>query len=251
MLFRLFVIAMMSLLCAGRLSAAEKSAKDLTSEQFRSIVRNPPGRDSWAKMEGYAMHKRDGARSVKAPIRMGTLFTPERTIAQITFNKNEVYNIGQTYGKNPQSTMESKGFLPGEAQIGIYGINPEDLTMNFLYWKLKVENPPESVRGQDCRVFTLIAPNGKDAVMVYISTDYFFPLKAAWYKVAEDGKSLTKKPFRILEVSGFRKEKDFWLVGKLNLSGGDNNWNTVIRFEETAAGLSKDGIPGDVFKVSE
>ena len=100
MLLRLSVIAMMSLLSAG-LSAAQATAKDLTAEQFMSIVRNPPGRDSWAKMEGYAMHKREGARPVKAQIRMGTLFTPERTIAQITFNKNEVYNIGQTYGENP------------------------------------------------------------------------------------------------------------------------------------------------------
>ncbi|MGN0872007.1 MAG: hypothetical protein ACI4UV_12540 [Victivallales bacterium] len=249
MLLRLSVIAMMSLLSAG-LSAAQATAKDLTAEQFMSIVRNPPGRDSWAKMEGYAMHKREGARSVKAPIRMGTLFTPERTIAQITFNKNEVYNIGQTYGENPQSTMESGGFAPGKAQIGIYGINPEDLTMNFIYWKLKVENPAGSVRGQACRVFTLIAPNGKDAVMVYISTDYFFPLRAAWYKVAPDGRSLEKKPFRILEVSGFRKEKDFWLVSRLNLTGGDGNWNTVIRFDETSAGLSKNGIPEDVFNVS-
>ena len=137
MLLRLSVIAMMSLLSAG-LSAAQATAKDLTAEQFMSIVRNPPGRDSWAKMEGYAMHKREGARPVKAQIRMGTLFTPERTIAQITFNKNEVYNIGQTYGENPQSTMESGGFAPGKAQIGIYGINPEDLTINFIYWKLKV-----------------------------------------------------------------------------------------------------------------
>ena len=118
MLLRLSVIAMMSLLSAG-LSAAQATAKDLTAEQFMSIVRNPPGRDSWAKMEGYAMHKREGARPVKAQIRMGTLFTPERTIAQITFNKNEVYNIGQTYGENPQSTMESGGFAPGKAQIGI------------------------------------------------------------------------------------------------------------------------------------
>ena len=250
MLFRSTLVVLAAILSVTLVSA-EPSAKNLTAPQFLSIVRNPPGRDSWAKMEGYAMHKREGARAVRAPIRMGTLFTPERTIAQITFNKNEIYNIGQTYGKNPQSTMESRGFTPGKAQIGIYGINPEDLTMNFIYWNLKVENSAESVRGQDCRVFTLIAPNGKDAVMVFISTEYFFPLRASWYKVAADGKSLEKKPFRTLEVSGFRKEKDFWLVSRLNLSGDDGKWNTVIRFDETSAGLSKDGIPDDVFHVSE
>lgn len=249
MLFRSSLVVLAALLSAV-LVAAEPAAKELSADQFLSIVRNPPGRDSWAKMEGYAMHKREGARTVRAPIRMGTLFMPERTIAQIIFNKNEIYNIGQTYGKNPQSTMESRGFAPGKAQIGVYGINPEDLTMNFIYWKLKVENPADSVRGQNCRVFTLIAPNGSDAVMVFISTEYFFPLRASWYKVAQDGKSLEKKPFRTLEVSGFRKEKDFWLVSRLNLSGGDGAWNTVIRFDETSAGLSGNGIPDDVFQVS-
>ncbi|MEI3005376.1 MAG: hypothetical protein V8T87_12255 [Victivallales bacterium] len=44
MVLRLSVIAMMSLLSAG-LSAAQATAKDLTAEQFMSIVRNPPGRD--------------------------------------------------------------------------------------------------------------------------------------------------------------------------------------------------------------
>ncbi len=249
MLFRSSFVVLAALFSAV-LAGAEPAAKELSADQFLSIVRNPPGRDSWARMEGSAMHKREGARTVRAPIRMGTLFTPERTIAQIIFNKNEIYNIGQTYGKNPQSTMESRGFAPGKAQIGVYGINPEDLTMNFIYWKLKVENPADSVRGQNCRVFTLIAPNGKDAVMVFISTEYFFPLRASWYKVAADGRSLEKKPFRTLEVSGFRKEKDFWLVSRLNLSGGDGAWNTVIRFDETSAGLSRDGIPDDVFQVS-
>jgi len=248
MQFRFLTFALL-LLCTG-VSAAGDAARTMSADQFMSIVRNPPGRESWAKMEGYAMHRRDGARTVKAPIRMGMLFTPERTIAQITFQGNEVYNIGQTYGKDPRSTMESRGFEPGKARIGIYGINPEDLTMNFLYWKLKAEDPPDSVRGQNCRVFTLIAPNGTDAVKVHISTEYFFPLRASWHKIASDGGSLAGKPFRVLEISGFRKEKDFWLVSKLNLSG-DGTWNTVIRFEKSSAGLSKNGVPEDVFTVSE
>lgn len=244
MIVRISAVVLMSVLCTA-LFSAEKTTKDLTAGQFLSLVRNPPGRDSWAKMEGIAVHRRDGARTIKSPIRMGTLFTPERTTAQITFGKNEIYNIGQTYGTNPQSTMES--FVEGKPEIDIYGINPEDLTMNFLYWKLKVENPPSSFRGQDCRVFTLIAPNEKDAVMVYISTEYLFPVKAEWFKVAAAGDRLEGKPFRTLEVSAFKKEKDFWLVSKLNLSG--ENWNTVIRFEDTAAGLSQKGIPADVFRA--
>ena len=62
---------------------------------------------------------------------MGIFFTPVRTVAQIRFNGNEVYNIGQSYGKDASTSVE-KQIPPGVApQIGVYGITPEDLAMSF------------------------------------------------------------------------------------------------------------------------
>lgn len=223
---------------------AEEAERELTSVEFISVVRNPPGRECWAKMDGKATHKRDGSKTVSAPVHLGILFTPKRTVAQVKF-KNEIYNIGQSYGNPPTSTTESI-LEDDKPQIGVFGIRPEDLTMGFIYWPVKVENEKESALGQSCRVFTMVSPAKDETAKVYISEEYFFPLKVEWSKLSEDGKS-AEAPFRTLEITSFKKEKDFWLVNSLGIFGP--GWRTKIEFESRSAGFSKDGVPDDVFSV--
>ncbi|MBO4649238.1 MAG: hypothetical protein J5806_13885 [Lentisphaeria bacterium] len=214
-------------------------SKTMTPEQFLSRVRNPPGRDSWALMKGSAQHRRDNARPVKAELEMGIFFTPVRTLAQIRFNGTEIYTIGQSYGKDGSTHVEKRIPSGVQPQIEIYGITPEDLAMSFLYWDFRQEHPQESIRGQDCRVFTLVSKNGAESVKVAISCEYFFPLRAEWFRNQE------KEPVRKLEAAAFKKNNDYWFVSKLILSG--KNWATTIRFPEADAGPFKDKLPSGLF----
>ena len=235
------LLAMLSVSFMLPLSAEYKplDSKTMTPEQFLSRVRNPPGRDSWALMKGSAQHRRDNARPVKAVLEMGIFFTPVRTLAQIRFNGKEIYNIGQSYGKDGSTHVEKRIPSGVQPQIGVYGITPEDLAMSFLYWDFRQEHPQESIRGQDCRVFTLVSKNGAESVKVAISCEYFFPLRAEWFRNQE------KEPVRKLEAAAFKKNNDYWFVSKLILSG--KNWSTTIRFPETEAGPFKDKLPSGVF----
>lgn len=228
--------------CFLVLSAADNDSlppEKWKPQDFLARVRNPPGRDSWASMKGSAQHRRDNARTVKAAIEMGIFFTPVRTLAQIRFNGNEIYTIGQSYGKDSATSVETRipdGIKP---QIGVYGITPEDLAMSFLYWEFLEEHAPETVRGQPCRVFTLVSKDKSERVKVKISCEYFFPLQGEWFRKNE------KEPFRKLEAAAFKKDNDYWFVSKLILSGKD--WVTTIRFPEVAAGQFRGKLPAGLF----
>ena len=206
---------------------------------FLARVRNPPGRDSWASMKGSALHRRDDTRPVKAEIQMGIFFTPVRTLAQIRFNGNEIYTIGQSYGKDGSTSVDKRIPEGTTPQLPVYGITPEDLAMSFLYWDYLEEHPRETIRGQECRVFTLVSKDKSERVKVTISCEYFFPLRAEWFS----GKAA--EPVRKLEAAAFTKENDYWFVSKLNLSG--KNWTTTIRFPEVDAGQFKGKLPQGLF----
>lgn len=238
----LTVLFLTVLIAAFGLAAADSPQlppEKWSPQDFLARVRNPPGRDSWASMKGSAQHRRDNARTVKAPIQMGIFFTPVRTLAQIRFNSNEIYTIGQSYGKDGSTSVEKRIPDNVKPQIGIYGITPEDLAMSFLYWDFVKEHPQDSVRGQPCRVFSLVSKDGKQQVKVTISCEYFFPLRAEWFRSGEDS------PFRKLEAAAFKKDNDYWFVSKLILSGRD--WITTIRFPEVAAGQFKGKLPAGLF----
>ena len=74
---------------------------------------------------------------------------------------------------------------------------------------------------------------------VAISCEYFFPLRAEWFRKQET------EPVRKLEAAAFKKSNDYWFVSKLILSG--KNWATTIRFPETDAGPFKDKLPQGLF----
>ena len=110
----------------GAFAAEGQPDKALSAEQFVNVVRTPPGRESWGILEGKASHRRRGASTVEAPIRFSVLFTRSRTIAQIVFNGNEIYDVAQSYTAPFASSIDMRE--PGGRQsLNDFGLRPEDL----------------------------------------------------------------------------------------------------------------------------
>lgn len=221
--------------------SGDMAGKNLSAEEFLQAVRRPSGRECWAKMEGTATNKRTGMEEpVEAKIHLGILFTPERTVAKLTVNGTESYDVGQSYAP-PYATSVDMKLDPesGKPILGDLGLRPQDLTMTFIYWDCKEELGRDSVKGQPCRVFMLESPDKSETARVHISAEYLFPLKVEWFKTG--GKS----PDRTLETVSFKRERDFWLLSSLKLYGP--GWMTKVEFEDASAGFSKDGVPADLF----
>jgi len=219
----------------------------LDTADFLKIARRPPSEESWAKMQGEISHKRGTADTVKYPIYLGIRFTSERTIAQVVANKNEFYNIGQTYSDKPDSTSIIVNRIEKDKSVlADCGIRPEDLTLSFLYWPFHKELKSENIKTLSCRVFQLLSPDKKESATVYISTQYFFPLKVEWCKYSTENEP--PKPDRTLEIKNFKKSpnESFWVVDTLEIYGP--GFRTKIDFPESSADYSKNGVPPELFQ---
>ena len=159
----------------------EQDPAKISAEAFLRMARRAPAGESWAKMEGTATHRRSGSSAVKDTIRVGIRFTPKRVIAQLVFAGNEFYELGQTFDTPPVFTQETDVPDKDRTRLSLYGIMPSDLTLGFLYRDLVREEKPESVKMIDCRVFVLKGGEN-DYVRVWLSKEYFFPLKAHWFR---------------------------------------------------------------------
>ena len=226
--------------------AAEKknvSGAELAPEEFLAVSRRMPGRRSWALLEGEVVHRREGARTIKAPLRLGLLFTQEQTIAQLDFNNGEIYNIGQVLGSTPKTVLNTKLGEGKKALLPLYGLEPQDLTMSFLYWDFLREEKGESVRKQSCRKFILKekGENGR-FLRVLISSEYFFPVSAEFFS-SDPEKKLS--PYKTLEITSFVRKENFWYPGKLRLEG--DNWKSMVSFGRLEAGEDMKTLPKDLF----
>lgn len=223
-------------------SPAGQDSKKISAEAFLRMARRAPAGESWAKMEGTATHRRTGSSAIKDTIRVGIRFTPKRVIAQLVFAGNEYYEMGQTFDTPPVFTQETDVPDKDRTRLSLYGIMPSDLTLGFLYRDLVREEKSESVKMLDCRVFVLKGGEN-DYVRVWLSEDYFFPLKVHWFRSLPDEKM---KPYRELELGGVKKEDDFYVVHELFLFGQD--WRTRVEFDKRAAGRVEEAqAPVDLF----
>jgi len=225
-----------------------KKNSELTSEEFLTLVRRAPAGESWAKMEGTATHRRSGAKAINDTIRIGIRFTPKRVIAQLIFAGKETYELGQTFATPPVFTQERSVQDMSKSRLALYGIEPSDLTLGFLYRQFVREEKSDSFKTFPCRVFLLKGDSEKDYVRVWISTDYCFPLKAHWFTKLPEEKD---KPIREMELGGVKKEKEFYLISELLLFGPD--WRTRVEFETREAGLISEEkkAPSDLFLSEE
>ncbi len=230
------------------LFSAEKKIdpETMPAADFLRIVRHAPSQESWAKMSGTAMHKRDDARRIKSPIALSIRFTPERILAQLHFDGKERFDLSQTF-EPPVSVVDSSLKKGEKSRLALYGIDIRDLTMNFMYQDMIREEKPERVSMFPCRVFLLKGAVKGETARLFISTAYFFPVKVQWF-TGDPGEKKDLKPYRELEVASVKKAEnnDFYLIPKLEISGPD--WRTRIDFDDRSAGYVKDGIPEDLFQ---
>jgi hypothetical protein len=225
---------------------AVPSAK-LGAVEFLKIARRPPIEESWAKMQGEISHKRGSSDTIRYPIYLGIRFTPERTLAQVVANKNEFYLIGQAYSDKPESTTIIVNRPEKDKSVlADCGIRPEDLTLSFLYWSFQKELKSGEIKGYPCRIFQLLSPDKKESATVYISSQYFFPLKVEWFKTSDGNEP--PKPERTLEIKSFKKgaNENFWIVDTLEISGP--GFRTKIDFPESSADYTKNGVPPELFQ---
>ena len=227
------------------LSVAAKETKKYTPKEFLNITRRAHPTKTWAVLIGTISNKRRGASTInKADIKVGMRFTNTRILAKIIVKEEksgltESYTVGQPYSGAQTSIIASNHMKADLSLLGDFGLRPEDLTMTFLYWDLKRELKNESVKGFGCRVFDLINPKTKEMVKVYISSEYFHPIKVEWFKVK------AKKPYRNVLLSSFETEGNLGAPSELNLYGP--GWRTKVDFSKIRLGYTKDGIPKDIF----
>jgi hypothetical protein len=212
-------------------------AEELTAEQFLDIVRKPPRAESWAKMQGDIIHKERNKKTISAPIYLAIKFTPNRLLGQVVINNDFGYMIGQAYTQGADSTSvismnDENGIY--KYKLSDFGVRPDDLTMSFLYWDFVEELESTTIKGQKTRLMILESPNKNTLVKVYISSNYYFPLKVEWFKKVEKNSEYYRK----LEITSFQKKNDFWLIKGLTVSGP--GWKTLIKFNDTDAELMND-----------
>lgn len=217
----------------------------LSGEEFLARVRRPAVRPSYAAMSGESRHVRRGREATVSALYLGIMFNSERTLAQLVIGDREGYFVGQAYaaGTDGCSVIPVNKTGYPDSLLANYGLRPQDLTLAFIYWTLEKELPEESLMTLNCRVFLLRSPDGKEQVRAYLSSKYFFPLKAEWF-AGDD--TAYETPVRTLEVSSFRKQDDFWLVKNLKLYGP--GWLTQINFGDTEAGWIDEENPPRIFK---
>lgn len=218
------LLILFALAVAVLATAEEKPSLD----DFLRQVRHPSPTATYAALEGKIQHRRNGEPAKSESIYFAVILQPERMTGQIVVGGTEGYLIGQTRqtGNSETSVIPMRGAAEERNRLGYMGVRPSDLTMSFLYYPAVEELKPDSVRGVDCRVVMLEAPDKSERAKVHIAKNYFFPLKAEFFKPGESA------PYRTLEVNSFRQSNGLYYTDELSLYGP--GWRTRINFDKSA-----------------
>lgn len=221
------------------------NTKELSKEEFMLLARRKNQYPTYAKLHGVLQHRRRGKAVLSMPVYFGVILHPDRTVGQLVLDKKEGYMLGQAVnsGLTTVTPMNPKG---GD-KLGYVGVRASDLTLSFLFCKPIKEFDNENVGGVvPCRVILLDDPKNNEEIKVWLSKEHCFPLQAEFYRKSE------KKPYRILEASGFTKKNDLYYVRKLRIEGP--GWRTRIDFDSSSADVGKVDMtkpPRIVIKLEE
>ena len=206
------------------------SDKELSAAQFLYILRDGIARNhgsSYAILDGYMEHIRRGAdEPIEYPLFMGIIITPERIMTQIIVNEDEGYFVSQT--KENNLIPMHKNLPSGSSKLEQSGLDPADLSMNFIYYDLVEELPKAKVKMLDCRVFLLKNPKKNELVKIYVAEKFFFTLKAEFFNELTDYQA--NKATRTIEISSFKKQNELYYVEEFNIYGP--GCRTIVSFEE-------------------
>ena len=214
------------LLCMSVFScfSAETVKKDTLD--FVKQVRSLRG-STYAQLYGTVQHRRSGKNAVAMPIYLGLIIQPERTTGQLILDDREGYLLGQGRSASASSVipMQKSTELLDNA-----GVMASDLTLSFLFDNVSGEAENATVSGLvPCRVILFTNAKSKEVSRVYISKQYFFPLKAEFFKPGED------KPWRTLEIDGFAEKNSLYYASRMRVEGP--GWRTRIIFDESKCSM--------------
>ncbi len=207
-------------------------AADLPLTEFIGRARNPNVVATYAALQGKIQHRRVGGDVENGSLYFAVIIQSDRTTGQVIIDNTEGYLIGQTRlsGDAETTVTPMDGQREPSTKLGHMGIRADDLTMSFLYYPVVTELSPTTLSGVvPCRVVLLESPDKSEQARVYISREYYFPLKAEFIKVGE------KEPFRTLETSGFTQKNDLYYCTKISIDGP--GWRTRIDFDKDKAEL--------------
>lgn len=220
--------------------SAFSSAADLSSSDFLKQVRLPKLANTWAKMSGTAVHKREQIEKegkvlqeqmgAKASIYLALKFRTGSLGGKVLFDDNELYTVRQVFSTGIDGAVSSKdGCLKKESDkmSSVFGISVGDLTLSFLYWDFRKELSSERVSTVSCRVFELENSDRGEWVRVWLAESWRAPVKVQWFKKG------AKEFYREAEFSSFTKVKnmdDTYMIKSFLIRG--DSWKTIVKFDD-------------------
>ena len=211
---------------------ASPTGDRIPSEAFLQQVRDAFQVEFWGTLRGRIVHAGKDAFSglQRAEVNVRLVFEESKVRAAVDVGPGNVYHVTQTLcGQGmPELVLDEPETVepPGLAELGV---QPSDLTLNFIYWKFVAELEPEAVGGQPCRVFKLTHPEKDEYVTVWLTAgEARFPLQVEWYDAGG------REPRRMLRFKGSKRfGPDFWFAREMRLDGyGSERWKTKVIFEE-------------------
>jgi len=142
------------------------------------------------------------------------------------------------YGKM-HSTKVLEDTTDKDSAFKKLGIQPEDLSLAFIYWDFIREYKKEKVGIHTCRVLLMANPNKENEyVRVWISQKYLGPMQVHWYSM------LDRKPYQTLKFDSFSEKNDVWVPKRITIA--NKNGRLQIKFKKIDAKFSTE-IPKDLF----
>ena len=219
-----FLLVLLALL-PGFVFGADAGA-ELSSAAFLDRVRNFHSTGTYSKLSGTLQHRRRGGEVEKCSIYFGVIIQQDRFTGQLVIAGRDYLLISQARKSGVSAVTVLAGSM---AVLDRVGLKATDLTLGFLHGKFLRELPRESLSLAPCRVLLLEDEKSKEEIKVWISSDHYFPLRAAFFRKGE------KEPFRILECNGFTKRNGLYYARLLNIEGP--GWRTRVAFDADKAEL--------------
>lgn len=202
--------------------------KEMSSAEFYRTLQDASklNGSTYGVLKGVAVHsRREKGRKIveEYPCFMAVIITPGKSITQVILDNSEGYLVGRVQKESTSVRRLSKK----SGLMERIGLSPRDLAMSFLDGKLIKELKPQTLRMVACRVFLLHNPEQKEWCRIYAAKDYFFVLKAEFFKSRPDEKST---PVRTLEVHSFAQKNKLYYVKTMEIFGP--GWRTDVEFDK-------------------
>ena len=180
---------------------------------------------SFADLRGIVTHlRKNQGGAVYFPIQLLIVFQREDVKAKVVIGNDEEHKFKQN--NRTRKTVTSCNKELSESLLSKVGIRIEDLTMSFLDYPVTREFPRETVKTISCRVLELLSPEG-EVIKIWVAAEYLFPVKVEFYGANNHKNS---KPVRSLEITGFKKVGNYYVVTDIALSSLE--YRTKIVFSD-------------------